>query len=93
MVDEEELGSPQRVIRRKSMAKGSVENVLTVLAHYLDVDIKDYNVHLNFPGGRLLTAPAGIAMACAIYSSLTGIPVDNTVAMTGELSVRGWSGL
>ncbi|NLP36903.1 MAG: ATP-dependent protease LonB [Firmicutes bacterium] len=90
VVDEEELGSPQRVIRRKSMAKGSVENVLTVLAHYLDVDIKDYNVHLNFPGGTPVDGPsAGIAMACAIYSSLTGIPVDNTVAMTGELSVRG----
>ena len=28
-------------------------------------------------------------MAIAIYSALTGIPVDNQVAMTGEVSIRG----
>ena len=28
-------------------------------------------------------------MAVAIYSALTGIPVDNNVAMTGEISIRG----
>lgn len=26
----------------------------------------------------------------AIYSAITGIPVDNRCAMTGELSIRGW---
>src|SRR5699024_966831 len=31
VVEEEEMGGRQRMIRRKSMAKGSVENVLTVL--------------------------------------------------------------
>lgn len=91
VVEEEELGSAQRVIRRKSMAKESVENVLTVLARYLDTDIRDYNIHVNFPGGTPVDGPsAGIAVACAIYSSLTGIPVDNTVALTGELSIRGF---
>ena len=31
VVDEEELGGGSRTLRRKSMAKGSVENVLTVM--------------------------------------------------------------
>ncbi|NLZ39240.1 MAG: ATP-dependent protease LonB [Firmicutes bacterium] len=90
VVEEEEMGSAQRLIRRKSMAKGSVENVLTVLRDYLDVDPNDYNIHINFPGGTPIDGPsAGISIACAVYSSLTGIPVFNTVAMTGEISVRG----
>lgn len=91
VVEEEEMGGPRRVIRRKSMAKGSVENVLTVLKDYLDVDPKDYDIHINFPGGVPIDGPsAGISIATAIYSSLTGIPVSNAVAMTGEISVRGY---
>ena len=34
IVEEEEMGGGQRIIRRKSMAKGSVENVLTVLRDF-----------------------------------------------------------
>jgi Lon-like ATP-dependent protease len=91
VVEEEEMGGPRRVVRRKSMAKGSVENVLTVLWDYLDVDPKDYEIHINFPGGTPIDGPsAGVSVAVAIYSSLTGIPVSNTVAMTGEISVRGY---
>lgn len=91
VVEEEEMGSARRVVRRKSMAKGSVENVITVLRDYLDVDPKDYEIHINFPGGTPIDGPsAGVSMAVAIYSSLTGTPVANTVAMTGEISVRGY---
>lgn len=32
---------------------------------------------------------AGIAMATAITSALTGIPVDKNIAMTGEITLRG----
>jgi ATP-dependent Lon protease len=91
VVEEEEMGNARRVVRRKSMAKGSVENVLTVLRDYLDEDPKDYEIHINFPGGTPIDGPsAGVSMAVAIYSSLTGTPVSNTVAMTGEISVRGY---
>ncbi|MBS4031076.1 MAG: ATP-dependent protease LonB [Clostridiales bacterium] len=91
MVEEEEMGSARRVIRRKSMAKGSVENVLTVLQDYLDVNPRDFDIHINFPGGMPIDGPsAGISIATGIYSALTGIPVMHTVAMTGEISVRGY---
>ncbi|MBO8168762.1 MAG: ATP-dependent protease LonB [Thermoanaerobacteraceae bacterium] len=91
VVEEEEIGSQGRKMRRKSMAKGSVENVLTVLRRNLNVDPRDYDIHVNFVGSA---APAdgpsaGVTIATAIYSAITGIPVDNTVAMTGEVSIRG----
>lgn len=91
VVEEEEMGSLHRTVRRKSMAKGSVENVLTVIRNYLEVNPFDYDIHINFPGGVPVDGPsAGVAIAVAIYSALTGIPVSNTIAMTGEISVRGF---
>lgn len=89
VVDEEELGGGSRTIRRKSMAKGSVENVLTVIRS-LGLEPSDYDLHINFPGGTPIDGPsAGIAMATAIVSAMKGIPVDNTIAMTGEVSIHG----
>ena len=52
IVDEEEMGSTGRVLRRKSAVKGSIENVLTVLRDTLPVDPRDYDIHVNFPGER-----------------------------------------
>lgn len=90
VVEEEETGLGGKTVRRKSMAKGSVENVLTVLRTCLKVDCRNYDIHVNFPGGTPIDGPsAGIGIATAIYSAITNKPVDNTVAMTGELSIRG----
>jgi len=89
MAEEEEVGSRSRTIRRKSMAKGSVENVLTVLQR-MGLHPSDYDLHINFPGGIPVDGPsAGITIATAIYSAIRGIPVDNLLAMTGEVSIHG----
>ncbi len=90
VVEEEEFGGHSHVMRRKSMAKNSVENVLTVLRSSLKLDCRDYDIHVNFPGGMPVDGPsAGVTMATAIYSSVMKVKVDNSVAMTGELSIRG----
>ncbi len=90
VVDEEELGQGGRTIRRKSMALGSVENVLTVIRKFPGVNPADYDIHINFPGGTPIDGPsAGITLATAIYSAITGLEIDNEVAMTGEISIRG----
>jgi Lon-like ATP-dependent protease len=89
VVDEEEMGGKGRTLRRKSMARGSLENVLTVL-RLKGINTMDYTLHVNFPGGVPIDGPsAGITMATAIYSAITRQPVDNYVAMTGELSIHG----
>lgn len=90
VVEEEEIGDARHMIRRKSMAKDSVQNVLTTLRRVMDYDPLDYDIHVNFPGGVPVDGPsAGLTMAVAIFSAFTGRPVDNRVAMTGEISIRG----
>lgn len=89
VVDEEELGGGSKTLRRKSMARGSVENVMTVLRRF-GLQPHDYDLHVNFPGGVPIDGPsAGVAMATAIASAILGVPVDNRIAMTGEVSIHG----
>ncbi|MCD8502976.1 MAG: ATP-dependent protease LonB [Bacillaceae bacterium] len=89
IAEEESTGDRARSIKRKSTAKGSVENVATVLKH-MGLPTQDFDIHVNFPGGTPVDGPsAGISIATAIYSSIKGVKVDNTVAMTGELSIHG----
>jgi len=89
VVDEEELGSGNKTLRRKSMARGSVENVMTVLRQY-GLHTADYDLHVNFPGGLPIDGPsAGISIATAIASAIMGIPIDHRIALTGELSIQG----
>ena len=89
IVEEEEIGSEGRKIKRKSTARGSLENVMTLL-HSMGYRTQDYDLHINFPGGTPVDGPsAGVAMAVVAASAMTGRPVDGHVAVTGEVSVRG----
>jgi len=90
VIDEEEMGGYNRTMRRKSAARGSVETVMTALRWVCGVDMREYDVHINFPGGTPVDGPsAGVAMAVAVLSAMENYEVDNLLAMTGEVSVRG----
>ena len=57
IVEEEEIRSPHGVSKRKSNARSSAENVLTVLEGY-GFDRSQYAVHINFPGGMPVDGPS-----------------------------------
>jgi ATP-dependent Lon protease len=50
-----------------------------------------FDLHVHYPGNGLKAdgPSAGIAMATAMVSVLTGVPVRCDLAMTGEISLRG----
>lgn len=90
IVDEEEIGGGGKKVRRRSNARSSVDNVMTVIRRCLQLEPKDYDIHINFPGGIPIDGPsAGIAILLAVYSAISGIPADNKTAVTGEVSIRG----
>ncbi|WP_226036504.1 ATP-dependent protease LonB [Aquibacillus saliphilus] len=89
IAEEETIGNQSKSIKRKSMAKGSIENVITLLRS-LGVPAHEYDVHVNFPGGIPVDGPsAGLAMAVGIYSSIHKTPIRYDTAMTGEISLHG----
>ncbi len=89
IIEQEQLDAGSRKMTRRSTASGAVENVRTALrAKGLDVDA--FDVHIDFPGGMPVDGPsAGVAMAVAVFSAMTGRPVDGCVAITGEIGIGG----
>ena len=76
------------------------ESALTALSYIrsqaetLDIDpalFESNDIHLHVPAGAVRKdgPSAGVTMAVALASLLTGRPVRSEVAMTGELTLRG----
>ena len=86
---------PGRVIatgQLKEMAEEAVENVSAIIKKFSDEDISEKDIHIQFVQvgeGGVDGDSASITVATAVISALEEIPIDQSVAMTGSLSVRG----
>ncbi len=67
-----------------------------VRAHAVELGISpdfydNMDIHIHVPEGAVPKdgPSAGVTIACALTSALTGIPVRQNVAMTGEMTLRG----
>ncbi|MHB8119205.1 MAG: ATP-dependent protease LonB [Methanothrix sp.] len=75
----------------QEIAREAVTNVSVLIKKFLGEDITNKDVHIQFIGTYegVEGDSASISIATAVISALEGVPVKQSVAMTGSLSVRG----
>jgi Lon-like ATP-dependent protease len=76
----------------KEMAQEAVSNVSAIIKKFSDEDITEKDIHIQFvqTGQQGVDGDsASITVATAVISALEGVGVDQSLAMTGSLSVRG----
>tara|TARA_B100000579_G_scaffold365317_1_gene324613 strand:+ start:3478 stop:5874 length:2397 start_codon:yes stop_codon:yes gene_type:complete len=79
-VMQESVKAAKSYVRSKSIEFGIVPPIF---------EKKDFHVHVP-EGATPKDGPsAGIAMVTSIVSSITGVPINRNIAMTGEVTLRG----
>jgi|LGVF01.1.fsa_nt_gb Lon-like ATP-dependent protease len=77
--------------RLQEIAQEAVQNVSAVFKKFTGKNISTKDIHIQFVGTHegVEGDSASISIATAVISSLENIPVNQGIAMTGSLSVRG----
>jgi len=79
-VMQESVKAAKSYVRSKSLEFGIIPPIF---------EKKDFHIHVP-EGATPKDGPsAGIAMVTSIVSSITNVPVDKNIAMTGEVTLRG----
>lgn len=82
------LGTPRRALVGWDSARLSM--VLAVLESHCGVKLSSHDVYLNIAGGYRISEPAGdLAVAAALVSSLSGVPLPHDSVFFGEVSLSG----
>ncbi len=75
----------------QEIAMEAVQNVSAIIKKFSDEDISEKDIHIQFVQSYegVEGDSASVTVATAVISALENIPVEQDVAMTGSLSVRG----
>jgi Lon-like ATP-dependent protease len=72
------------------IATEAVKNVSAIIKKHMGRDIANYDMHVQFVQMEGVEGDsASISVAVSIISAMENVPIDQSVAMTGSLSVRG----
>lgn len=73
------------------IARESVQNVSALIKKHTGTDISQYDIHVQFlqTYDGVEGDSASVSIAAAVISAIEEIPADQSVALTGSLSVRG----
>ncbi|MGC8478633.1 MAG: ATP-dependent protease LonB [Candidatus Micrarchaeia archaeon] len=73
------------------IASEAVKNVSAVIKKHMERDVASYDIHVQFlqTYEGIEGDSASISVAISVISAMEGVPVDQSVAMTGSMSVRG----
>ncbi|MDP3065354.1 MAG: ATP-dependent protease LonB, partial [Methanobacteriaceae archaeon] len=73
------------------IAREAVQNVSALIKKHTGTDISSYDIHIQFLQAYegVEGDSASVSVATAVVSALENIPVDQSVALTGSLSIRG----
>jgi DNA repair protein RadA/Sms len=82
------LGTPRRAVIGWDSSRLSM--VLAVMEARCGINIGASDVYLNVAGGLRITEPAAdLAVAAALASSLSGVPVPSDMVIFGEIGLSG----
>ncbi len=84
-------GNVKDVMKESSQAAWSYIRSRSLEFGIIPPKFQDNDIHIHVPEGAIPKdgPSAGVAMCTSMVSALTGIPVSKSVAMTGEISLRG----
>jgi ATP-dependent Lon protease len=72
------------------VANEAVKNVSAIIKKHMGKDIANYDMHVQFLQIEGVEGDsASISVAVSIISAMENLPIDQSIAMTGSLSVRG----
>ena len=73
------------------IANEAVKNVSAIIKKHIGRDVASYDIHVQFlqTYEGIEGDSASISVAISVLSAMENLPIDQSIAMTGSLSVRG----
>ena len=84
-------GKLGEVMRESAQAALSYVKFYAQKENLKQISLDEHEIHVHVPGGAVPKdgPSAGIGISCSLLSLITGVPIKNNLAMTGEITLSG----